>query len=299
MKEVDNMELRQLKYFVSIVDNNSFSVAAEENYISQSAISQQIKTLEEELGYELIIRKNRNFLLTSAGKYFYKESKKILSEVDKMKVKSKLLASNDKYTLRVGYLLGYNGNELMDTISEFKEKYPEVEIELITNNHEELADQAIANNIDVMFGDQRRAFSKTFNNFNVAKLYKYISVANYSQLAKKDKLTLEDLQNESCIIISSREQRQVESKYYRDTLGFKGNFIYARSLDEAKLLVASNKGFLSQCGKIQKSTSNGAIKEMPYFDEDGQIEIDYYAYWKKDISNPIIEAFAKILKSKF
>ena len=293
------MELRQIQYFVSIIDNNSFSIAAEENFISQSAISQQIKALEDELGYELITRKNRSFLLTTAGEYFYRESKRILAEIGSMQVKAKLLASNHQYTLRVGYLIGYNGRELMQAISEFKENYPEVEIELIADNHERVADQTLADNVDLMFGDQRRAFSKAFHNYNVAKLYQYISVANYSKLAQKAKLTLEDLQNETCIIICSNEQRQVESKYYRDTLGFKGNFIYTRSLDEAKLLVATNKGFLSQCGKIQERKTDGAIEEIPYYDEDGQVLVNYYAYWKKSISNPIIESFAKILKSKF
>ena len=58
------MELRQMQYFVSIIDNNSFSIAAEENYISQSAISQQIQSLEKELGYNLLVRNNRKFSLT-------------------------------------------------------------------------------------------------------------------------------------------------------------------------------------------------------------------------------------------
>lgn len=53
--------LRQLKYFQSVVRKNSFSEAAEENYISQSAISQQIQALERELGFQLLERKNRGF----------------------------------------------------------------------------------------------------------------------------------------------------------------------------------------------------------------------------------------------
>lgn len=48
--------LKQLKYFISVVRNNSFSAAAEENFISQSAISQQIKALERDLGFDLIER---------------------------------------------------------------------------------------------------------------------------------------------------------------------------------------------------------------------------------------------------
>ena len=287
-----------MQYFVSIIDNNSFSVAAEENYISQSAISQQIQALEKELGYNLLVRKNRKFELTVAGEYFYKESKRILSDIDNLQIKTKLLASNDKYTLRVGYLLGYSGNELMNTIIEFKEKYPEVEIELSSNNHEKIADQTLADNVDLMFGDQRRAFSNLFNNYLVATLNKYILVANYSNLAKKESLTIDDLRNETCIIICSNEQKSVESKYYKDILDFKGNFIYANNLDEAKLLVASNKGFLLQNSYNQKQI-DGGIKEIPYYDSDGHSTTNYYAYWKKSIDNPIISSFAKILKSKF
>lgn len=58
------MLLKQMKYFVSIVENNSFTEAAEKCFVSQSAISQQIKSLEMELGVELILRGNRSFTLT-------------------------------------------------------------------------------------------------------------------------------------------------------------------------------------------------------------------------------------------
>ena len=78
------MLFKQMQYFISIVKNNSFTEAAEENYISQSAISQAIKSLEDELGVELLKRSNRSFTLTSAGEYFYKQS---LIMVDQFKKK--------------------------------------------------------------------------------------------------------------------------------------------------------------------------------------------------------------------
>ena len=61
------MLLRQMKYFTTIVDCNSFTEAAEQCYISHSAISQQIQALEKELGVELIHRENRRFSLTPAA----------------------------------------------------------------------------------------------------------------------------------------------------------------------------------------------------------------------------------------
>lgn len=66
--------LKQLKYFQSVVRLNSFSEAAEENFISQSAISQQVQALDRELGFPLLERRNRTFALTPAGEYFYQKS---------------------------------------------------------------------------------------------------------------------------------------------------------------------------------------------------------------------------------
>ena len=71
-----------MRYFVSIIDENSFTEAAEKNYISQSAISQALNSLEKELGVKLIERKNRSFSVTTAGEYFYRKSKAFLSELE-------------------------------------------------------------------------------------------------------------------------------------------------------------------------------------------------------------------------
>ena len=72
------MLLKQMKYFITVVDCNSFTEAAEECFISQSAISQQIKTLEKELGVSLLIREGRQFSLTPAGEYFYRHGKVLM-----------------------------------------------------------------------------------------------------------------------------------------------------------------------------------------------------------------------------
>ena len=66
--------LRQIRYFQSVVRNNSFSEAAEECHISQSAISQQIKALEQELGFSLLERHNRKFVLTLRENTFIKRA---------------------------------------------------------------------------------------------------------------------------------------------------------------------------------------------------------------------------------
>ena len=76
--------LKQIRYFQAVVRNNSFSEAAEECFISQSAISQQIQALERELGFALLERKNRKINLTSAGDYFYKNSQVLMADYERM-----------------------------------------------------------------------------------------------------------------------------------------------------------------------------------------------------------------------
>lgn len=74
--------LQQIKYFQAVIRNNSFSKAAEECHISQSAISQQIKALETELGFPLLERKNRKFVLTPAGEHFYRKSLVLVADCE-------------------------------------------------------------------------------------------------------------------------------------------------------------------------------------------------------------------------
>ena len=69
------MLLRQMKYFVSVIDCNSFTKAAEQCYISQSAISQQIRLLERELGVELIHRANRRLPLRRLDSFSIRTAK--------------------------------------------------------------------------------------------------------------------------------------------------------------------------------------------------------------------------------
>lgn len=78
------MLLRQLKYFLAVVETDSFTEAAAQCYISQSAISQQIQALERELGVKLLNRENRKFSLTEAGRHFYQYGRVLADEADKL-----------------------------------------------------------------------------------------------------------------------------------------------------------------------------------------------------------------------
>lgn len=93
--------LNQIRYFQAVVRCGSFTEAAEECHISQSAISQQVKALERELGVQLLERINRKFTLTSAGEHFYKKSLVLMADYDRLVQDTVRIARKDHAELRI------------------------------------------------------------------------------------------------------------------------------------------------------------------------------------------------------
>ena len=131
------MLLRQLKYFCSIVETGSFMQAAAQCFISQSAISQQISALEEDLGVKLIKREKRKFSVTDAGEYLYQNGPTLLKKVEELRKEVVRIGQNGETHLRIGYLAGYEGNALQETIYQFTEAYPEVLFSITKYSHED------------------------------------------------------------------------------------------------------------------------------------------------------------------
>ena len=132
------MLLRQMEYLQAVIENGNFYLAAEQCHVSQSAISQQIKKLEDELGVKLLERHNRTFSLTPAGEHFYRKSLIISGDLKHLIRETKKIANNDHAVLRIGYYKGYHGNELSEAITLFSEKSPAVDVEITVGSHEEL-----------------------------------------------------------------------------------------------------------------------------------------------------------------
>ncbi len=118
--------LNQIRYFQAVVRCNSFTKAVEECNISQSAMSQQVKSLEQELGFELLVRINRKFELTPAGEHFYKKSLILAADYDRLVQDSMRIARKDHSELRIGYLKGYSGTAIQTAVAQFSEQYPDV-----------------------------------------------------------------------------------------------------------------------------------------------------------------------------
>lgn len=294
------MLFKQMQYFISIVRNNSFTEAAEENYISQSAISQGIRSLEDELGVKLLKRHNRGFTLTNAGEYFYKQSLIISDEVDRLKQSLIKVAEKKNDILRIGYINTYCGLEIYNAILKFSEIYPNIDIEVETGNHEELYEVLRNGKIDIVINDQRRALSEEYINHFLYRSSCYIEVSNKSLLHNLSEVSFEDLKQIPCIIISSKNQQEIEAEYYSNTLGFNGNFIFSQNLDEARMLVAANKGFLPIASvPSQNKREFEGISRVLLVRNGERVERNYYAFWNKISTDILKEEFASILEKEY
>lgn len=290
------MLLRQMRYFVAVVDCNSFTEAAAQCYISQSAISQQIQSLEKELGVELIRRENRRFTVTPAGQHFYAHSKAILDQVDDLVYETQRLGANSELRLRIGYLRNYSGQELHAAVAEFAGLYPEVELHIVNGTHEELYDLLRFGGVDLILNDQRRAFSDAYVNFELTRSGCYAEISAGNPLSRKASLRLEELKRMPCILVSSRGQQSAEQAYYQNTLGFGGSYLFADNLEEARLLVAGNRGFLPVEGVGTLPPERAAVRRIPVYQGGKQIVRNYCAFWRKDHTGYYIEEFAEILR---
>lgn len=150
--------LKQLKYFQSVVRLGSFSAAAEENFISQSAISQQVQSLERELSFALLVRKNRSFSLTPAGEYFYRKSLLLTADCDRMCAEAAKIAKGEAANLKIGYLRTYAGGEFHRALAAFSARYPDVSVSIAYGSHGELCDMLSEDWVEITLNDQRRLF---------------------------------------------------------------------------------------------------------------------------------------------
>ncbi|CAN5211844.1 LysR family transcriptional regulator [soil metagenome] len=126
------MHIETLKVFCDLVDLESFSLAAERNFITQSAVSQQIRTLEEKFQRRLIerIRGRREVKLTSAGDVFYRECRNVLVAYDQLQENLRGVVGKIGGTIKVATVYSVGLHELPSKVREFMTKFPSAKIDL-------------------------------------------------------------------------------------------------------------------------------------------------------------------------
>lgn len=120
------MNSRQLEYFLAVARELNFTKAAESMFVSQTAVTQQIKVLEEQLGVHLFERTKRRVELTPAGRVFQNEAADILSRMELALQRTREVSSGFTGSLEIGFTLGIGNTEVSDRIQAFHQKYPNI-----------------------------------------------------------------------------------------------------------------------------------------------------------------------------
>jgi DNA-binding transcriptional LysR family regulator len=146
------VELRQLRYFVAIAEEGSFSRAAVRLHVSQPPLSTQIRGLEEELGAPLLVRTNRGVSLTASGQLFYEEVRAILARLESARIRMLQANRGDVGMLSVGFVSIADYGILPPALKSFRSQFPLIEVQL----HELTTDAQIrelrAARLDLGFG---------------------------------------------------------------------------------------------------------------------------------------------------
>ena len=143
------MHLETLKVFCDVVETRSFSTAASQNFVTQSAVSQQIRTLEERYGRRLLERTRGNVQLTPAGEILYQASKEIVQRHRDMEAELQGLSRTVAGTVRVATVHSIGLYELSAQIKRYLKAHPQVHLHLEYSRATKIYDDALKGNIDL------------------------------------------------------------------------------------------------------------------------------------------------------
>lgn len=192
------LTLKQFQYFIKIVEEGSFTAASEKLFIAQSALSRQIKLLEEEIGFQLFDRTDKRIRLTVAGEVFYKKTKDHLDYLNEIIDLSKNIADGKNRQIKIAHSSSIVMNDkkvqLLKKISLAEQI--NFEINTLSSEHQILA----LMNGEIDMGLIRPPVRHTLNDINVLKLYEEpLMVAvhiDHAKFKNKQEIKVKDLKDE-------------------------------------------------------------------------------------------------------
>lgn len=201
------MNINQLETYVKVVDEGSFSKAAEKLYVSPTAIIKQVNILENEIGTALLKRTHRGIQLTDAGKSFYKDAKHIIKLTNDAIERTRHKGKNQNHFIRVGTSITTPSQCILELLPRIHEidanlKFRFVSFENTPENAVEIL-KHLGDNIDIIAGVYSPKYIKE-RLCMAQKLYEVplcIAMSIYHPLADKEWLEIEDLYNQNLMVI--------------------------------------------------------------------------------------------------
>lgn len=236
------MDIKQIEYFVGVVETGSFSLAAEEFYISQSSLSKQIIALEKELGIKLFDRSKRKIALTEVGKILHRHAKALkenhrsmLMDLEEYKKKTpSLVIASIPVTAQYG---------ITSYVAQFKKAYPQINFTLEERQASTVIPALSQHKYDLAFVRDYNIDSNVLSSFPVVTDKLIVAVSCDHRFAKRTSISLTELSNENFIMFNKGTLIHELSMNACRSAGFEPRVFFA-TLRAAGIIgmVSSNSG---------------------------------------------------------
>lgn len=287
------MELRHLRYFVAVAEELHFGRAATRLFIVQPSLSQQIRQLEDELGFPLLKRTKRSVELTDAGKVFLAKAQSILAQVQEAKRAAQRAYRGEIGRLVIGYISSSTYDLLPMMLSAYRERFPHVDVALRELTTQEQLRALEEESIQV--GLLRLPINDPMIHVEVVRREPIVCVLPEGHpLAKHARITVPLLANEPFVL----QSRQRGGGYYAQlmnlclTSGFSPNVIQeVTEMHTIVSLVAAGMGVSLVPLSVKNIRSQGVV----YRELEGSTPLTEMAVaWLLNSHSTIVQNFLEV-----
>jgi DNA-binding transcriptional LysR family regulator len=239
------MELRHLRYFVAIGEEQHYGRAARRLRVVQPALSRQIQDLEQELGFKLFERLPRGVKLSTAGKLFLEDARRILQEVSEAAVRADRVARGRSGTLRVGFAENASWRGVVpDSFRRFREERPDAELQLQPAASLAQLEAIRSGRLDAGFVNFMPKADPELDQLLVALNHVELAAPKRHPLTKLKRLRLRDLTDAPFVSFPRRESPAFYDRLMRECYrgGLKSPRIVQEGLNEATILSLVSTG---------------------------------------------------------
>jgi len=200
------MELRHLRYFVAVAEEENVSRAALKLHVSQPGISRQIHDLEDEIGFQLFERSAKSVRLTAAGKVFLGEARAVLQRASEAVEKARAVSGGTAGEIAIGYAPSLTVQILPAALRKFQEQFPNVRVVLHDLSTEEMLAQLRSGKLQVALSVRPpRAMLRGLRFAELARYPMCVAVAPGHPFARARSVTLAQVAREPLIGYSRAE----------------------------------------------------------------------------------------------
>jgi DNA-binding transcriptional LysR family regulator len=291
------MELRHLRYFVAVGEEQHFGRAAARLHVAQPALSRQIQDLEREVGFLLFDRLPRGVRLSAAGKLFLTDARRILQDVDEAKRRAERIALGKAGTLRIGIAtaIAWHGT-VVDAFREFRLRQPDVELVLDHSLSVHQIEAVLSGRLDAGFA--ATPWHAELAQYRFAEDRMLLAVPRGHPLTKRNGIRLRDLRSMPFIWF----QRWVNPTFYDQMMKAcaRGGLSTPRIVQEAADrdthlgLVQCQIGFAWLPESTRWHCPRGVVL-LPV--DDMNVRLPFDLIWKKGNDSALLQKFVAQVKA--